>query len=156
MVGVDMTPALGDRVAVELATGQRPAGRVAWTGRRELGIRFEDSVDVIALLNRALVSQTRERRTMPRIEVRCALHVKCGGQLWPATMRNISAKGLQIEGDGLPGAGSYISVFVDGLNIPAGEIVWKRERLVGIEVFEELSWTSIIPWVREAIRRSAN
>ena len=67
MVGVDMNPALGERVAVELATGQRPAGRVAWTGRQELGIRFEDPIDVVALLNRALVSQARERRTMPRI-----------------------------------------------------------------------------------------
>ena len=156
MVGVDMSPALGDQVAVELATGQRPSGRVAWTGRKQLGIRFDDTIDVIALLNRALVSQTRERRTMPRIEVRSGAHVKCGGQLWPATIRNISAKGLQLEGDGLPDGGSYVSIFVEGLNIPAGEVVWKRDRLIGIEVLEELSWTSIIPWVREAIRRSAN
>ena len=155
-IGVDMSPALGERVAVELATGQRPSGRVAWTGRNELGIRFDDTIDVVALLNRALVNQTRERRTMPRIEVRCGVHVKCGGHLWPATMRNISAKGLQLEGDGLPVAGSYVSVFVEGLNIPAGEVVWKRDRLIGIEVLEELSWTSIIPWVRDAIRRSAN
>ena len=155
-VGVDMTPALGERVAVELATGQRPSGRIAWTGRNELGIRFDDSIDVVALLNRALVNQTRERRTMPRIEVRCGVHLKSGGQLWPATMRNISAKGLQLEGDGLPAAGSYVSVFVDGLNIPSGEVVWKRDRLVGIEGLEELSWTSIIPWVRDAIRRSAS
>lgn len=155
-IGVDMSPALGERVAVELATGHRPSGRVAWTGRNELGIRFDDTIDVVALLNRALVNQTRERRTMPRIEVRCGVHVKCGGQLWPATMRNISAKGLQLEGDGLPVAGSYVSVFVEGLNIPAGEVVWKRDRLIGIEVLEELSWTSIIPWVRDAIRRSAN
>ena len=155
-IGVDMSPALGERVAVELATGQRPSGRVAWTGRNELGIRFDDTIDVVALLNRALVNQTRERRTMPRIEVRCGVHVKCGGQLWPATMRNISAKGLQLEDDGLPVAGSYVSVFVEGLNIPAGEVVWKRDRLIGIEVLEELSWTSIIPWVRDAIRRSAN
>jgi len=155
-VGVDMSPALGERVAVELATGQRPSGRVAWAGRNELGIRFDDSIDVVALLNRALVNQTRERRTMPRIEVRCGVHVKCGGQIWPATMRNISAKGLQLEGDGLPASGSYVSVFVEGLNIPSGEVVWKRDRLIGIEVLEELSWTSIVPWVRDAIRRSAN
>lgn len=156
MVGVDMAPALGDQVAIELATGQRPSGRVAWTGRKELGIRFDDSIDVVALLNRALVSQARERRTMPRIEIRFGAHVKCGGQLWPATIRNISARGLQLEGDGLPDGGSYVSVFVEGLNIPAGEVVWKRDRLIGIEVFEELSWTSIIPWVRAAIRQDAN
>jgi hypothetical protein len=125
---------------------------VAWARRGELGVRFDDSVDVVALLNRKLVSQAPERRTMPRIEVRSGAHVKCGGQLWPATLRNISARGLQIEGDGLPAAGSYVSVFIEGLNVPGGEIIWRRDKLAGIELLEELSWASIIPWVRNAIR----
>ena len=41
-----------------------------------------------------------------------------------------------------------------GLNIPPGEVVWSRGNLAGIEVFEELSWTSIIPWVREITRNA--
>jgi hypothetical protein len=152
-VGSNIAPALGDRVAIEIATGQRPAGKVAWARRGELGVRFDDSIDVIALLNRQLVSQTPERRTMPRLEVRCGAHLKCGGQLWPASLRNISARGLQLEGDGLPLAGSYVSVFIEGLNIPSGEVIWSRDKLAGIELIEELSWTSIIPWVRNTVRR---
>ena len=27
--------------------------------------------------------------------------------------------------------------------------------LVGVELFEELSWTSIIPWVRNSVRKDA-
>jgi hypothetical protein len=155
-VGSDLAPALGDRVAIEIATGQRPAGKVAWTGRNELGIRFDDSIDVIALLNRQLVSQTRERRTMPRLEVRATAHIKSGEHFRPAILRNISSRGLQLEGDDLPAAGTYVSVFIDGLNVPPGEVVWKRDGLAGIEIFEELSWTSIIPWVRNAVRRSGD
>ena len=45
-------------------------------------------------------------------------------------------------------------MFVEGLNIPPGEVVWSRDDLAGIEVFEELSWTSIIPWVREITRNA--
>jgi hypothetical protein len=63
---------------------------------------------------------------------------------------------LQVEGDDLPAIGTYVSAFVEGLIIPPGEIVWKRGRLAGIEVFEELSWTSIIPWVRGLVKRGAN
>jgi PilZ domain len=122
----------------------------------QLGVRFDDSIDIIALLNRKLVSQTRERRIMPRLEVRCPVHVKCGGQFWPATLRNISARGLQIEGDELPGRGSYVSAFVEGLNIPPGELVWKRGKLAGIEMIEELSWASIIPWVRGLVKRGVS
>ena len=152
----ELTPALGEKVAVELASGQRLSGEVAWTGVRELGVRFDDSIDVIALLNRNLVSQDRERRTMPRLEVRCPVHVKSGEHFCPATLRNISARGLQVEGEGLPAIGTYVSVFVEGLIIPPGEVVWGRDKLAGIEVFEELSWTSIIPWVRNVVRRDAN
>ena len=151
-----LTPALGERASVELATGQRAAGKIAWTGPNELGVRFDDNIDVIALLNRKLVSQARERRTMPRIEVRCPVHIKCGGQFWPAMLRNISARGLQIEGDELPAVGAYVSAFVEGLNIPPGEVVWKRGKLAGIEVIEELSWTSIIPWVRTMVKQGAD
>jgi hypothetical protein len=155
-VGSDLAPALGDKVAVELATGQRAAGRIAWTGRRELGVRFDYAIDVIALLNRKLVSQDRERRTMPRLDVRCPVHVKCGEHFWPATLRNISARGLQLEGDELPALGTYVAVYAEGLIIPPGEVIWRRDKLAGIEVFEELSWTSIIPWVRSVVRQGAN
>ena len=155
-VSSDLTPPLGERASIELVTGQRAAGRVAWTGRKELGVRFDDSIDVIALLNRKLVSQTRERRTMPRIEVRASVHIKSGGQFWMATLRNISARGLQIEGDDLPAVGAYVSPFVEGLNIPPGEVMWKRNKLAGIEVMEELSWTSIIPWVRGLVKQAAS
>jgi hypothetical protein len=149
----ELTLAPGDHVAVELGTGQRAAGTVAWASRGDLGICFNDRVDVLPLLNRKLVSQPAERRSMPRVEVRCAVYLKSGGNLLPATMRNISARGLQLEGEGLPPRGTYVSVFVEGLNVPPGEVVWRRDNLAGIEVIEELSWTSIIPWIRNAIRR---
>ena len=151
-IGSELSAVLGERVSIELATGQRPAGKVAWTGRRELGVRFDDAIDVMALLNRKLVSQTRERRTMPRLEVRSSIHIKCGEHFSPATLRNISARGLQVEGQGLPAIGSYVALYAEGLIIPPGEIIWKRGDVAGVELFEELSWTSIIPWVRAAVK----
>jgi hypothetical protein len=155
-VGSELQPALGDSISIELANGQRAAGKVAWTGRNQLGVRFEDSVDIVALLNRQLVSQTPERRTMPRLEVRSAVHIKFGGNLWPATLRNISSRGVQVEGEELPPIGTFVSLFVNSLNVPSGEVVWRRDKLAGIELMEELSWSSIIPWVRGIVRNAAN
>ena len=152
----ELVPALGDRVSIEIATGQRPGGKVAWAARGELGIRFDDSIDVIALLNRKLVSQTPERRTMPRLEVRSLAHIKSGGQFWPAMIRNISSRGLQLESEDLPPTGTFVSVFVEGLNIPAGEVIWRRGKFAGVELLEDLSWTSIIPWVRSTVRKMSN
>jgi hypothetical protein len=47
-------------------------------------------------------------------------------------------------------------VFLEGLNIPPGEVMWRREKLAGIQVFEELSWTSIIPWIRGLVKPASN
>jgi hypothetical protein len=146
----------GDHVAVELGTGQRQTGIIAWADRGEVGVCFDEPVDMVALLNRKLVSQPSERRSMPRVEIRCDAFVKFAESFTPAVLRNISARGMQVEGDELPPIGTYVSVFVEGLNIPPGEVVWRRDKLAGIEVFEELSWTSIIPWIRTAVRKSVS
>jgi hypothetical protein len=143
----------GDELAIELATGQRPAGTVEWVQSGEAGVRFKQPVDMLALINRKLVSQPSERRAMPRVEIRCGLYLKWSANLEPATLRNISARGLQLEGETLPPRGTFIGVFIEGLNVPPGEVVWQKDNLAGIELFEELSWTSIVPWIRELGRK---
>lgn len=142
----------GDEIAVELATGHRHAASIDWVENDETGVRFHQPVDVLALINRKLVSQTAERRAMPRVEVRCGAFVKKGEDFLPVMLRNISAGGLQVEGDGLPPQGTFVSIFIDGIIVPPGEIAWRRDKLVGIELLEELSWSSIMPWVREHVR----
>ena len=138
----------GAEVSVELATGQRPAGMIDWVAGGEAGIRFNRPIDMLALLNRTLISQPGERRTMPRVELRCHVGMKWGGSLAAATLRNISAKGLQVEGDDLPPRDTFVSLFIDGLVVPGGEVVWRRGNLAGIELMEELRWSSLMPWVR--------
>ena len=145
--------AAGEDVAIELATGQRPAATIEWVRGGEAGIRFKQPIDMLALINRKLVSQPAERRAMPRVEIRCGVYLKWGVNLEPATLRNISARGLQLEGNMLPPPGTFIGLFVEGLNVPSGEVVWSKDNLAGVELFEELSWTSIIPWIREVGRK---
>ena len=147
--------ALGERVTIELTTGQRTSAKVEWASGGETGLKFDKPVDMLALINRNLVSQPTDRRAMPRVEIRCGAFLKCGEDFLPVTLRNISARGLQLEGEGLPGAGSYVSAFIEGLSIPPGEVVWAKGNIAGIELFEELSWSSIMPWIRTELRRPA-
>jgi len=151
--GADVKP--GAEVSVELATGHRPVGTIDWVAGGEAGIRFAAPIDMVALLNRTLISQPGERRTMPRVELRCAVGMKWGASLAAASLRNISAKGLQVEGAGspvadwdLPPRETFVSLFIDGLVVPAGEVVWRKGNLAGIELMEELRWSSLMPWVR--------
>ncbi len=146
----------GEDLTIELGTGQRQQATVEWLREGENGLRFRQPIDVIALINRQLVSQPAERRAMPRVEIRSAIHIKRGEDFLPATIRNISSGGLQVEGDSLPAIGSYVSLFVDGLSMPSGEIAWRKGKRAGIELMEELSWATIMPWIREQLRRASN
>ena len=139
----------GERLAIELVTGQRPAATVEWVGGGEAGVRFEQPIDVLALINRTLISQPAERRSMPRVELRCGVRLKWGGTICDAILRNISARGMQLEAHGLPPRGTYLSIQIDGLNLPAGEVMWRKDDLAGIQLMEELSWTSLMPWIRK-------
>ena len=150
----DVSIAPGEQVAVELANGQRPVGTVDWIKGGEAGVVFKQPIDMLALINRNLISQPAERRAMPRVELRCRLHLKWGSTVAAANLRNISAHGLQIEGDELPARGTFISVFIDGLNVPPGEVVWTKGNLAGIELLDDLSWSSIIPWIRDCTRKA--
>lgn len=146
----------GEQVVVELPNGQRADAKVEWVDAGESGLTFAKPIDVLALVNRNLVSQPIERREMPRVEMRCAAYFKRGADFLPATLRNISAGGVQIEADSLPPVGSYISVFVEGLTLPAGEIAWRKDKLAGIELMEEVNWSSIMPWIREQVRKQVH
>jgi PilZ domain len=150
-----LTQAPGDEVAVELATGQRPAGTVEWVAGGEAGVRFKAPIDMLALLNRTLISQPGERRTMPRVELSCPVGVRWGGNLAVTTLRNISARGLQVEGEALPAKDTFVALFIDGLVVPAGEVLWRKGNLAGIELMEDLKWSSLMPWVRETGRKAA-
>jgi len=143
----------GDRVTIELVTGQRAPGTIAWADSGELGVNFDLPVDVVALINRKLVSQPADRRTMPRVELRCSAWVKEGKEFAPALIRNISARGLQLEVEELPSVGAKVSVFIDGLDLPTAEVIWTKGNLAGVELASELSWASILPWIRQIAPR---
>ena len=145
----------GEELALELVTGQRPAATVEWLSGGEAGVRFKQPIDVLALINRTLISQPAERRSMPRVELRCGARLKWGATVCDAILRNISARGMQMEADGLPPRDTYLSIQIDGLNVPAGEVMWRKDNLAGIQLMEELSWTSLMPWIRKVSRARA-
>jgi hypothetical protein len=142
----------GERAMLELSNGQRCAARIDWARGREAGLAFDEPLDIVALINRNLVAQPAERRTMPRIELKVAAHLKWGEHFEAASTRNISARGMQVEGPHLPPVGTYVAPFVEGLTLPPSDIAWRRDGLAGVEFFEELSWASIIPWVKKVSR----
>lgn len=140
---------LGAAMFLELGNGQRVEAVIAWRGEHDVGVRFTRPIDVMALITRQLVAQPADRRQMPRVEVRANAWLRRDERFHPAVIRNISAGGLQLEGDGLPAVHEAVQVFIEGLGIPPGEVIWRRDTLAGVRFERELGWQTILPWVKE-------
>lgn len=142
----------GTQVSLELPTGQRPKATTDWVNGSEAGLRFDQPVSVILLINRQLLRQPVERRRVPRVEIRARAWVEVAGAFIEATVQNISSHGVQIQAAELPAIGSQVRLFVEGLNIPPAKVVWKEGNAAGLELCAELPWAAIILWIRELVR----
>jgi len=145
----------GAEVSLELPTGQRPKATAEWVDGSDAGLRFEQPVSVIPLINRQLLSQPVERRKVPRVEIRARAWIEYNGGFIEATLRNISSHGLQVEAAGLPDIGSNVRLFIEGLNVPPAKLVWTDGEVAGMELTAELPWATTIQWIREVARFSS-
>jgi len=59
---VDTPAEEGRRLELELETGEHLDGTIVWCRGSELGLRFDEPIDILPILARALVSQPGERR----------------------------------------------------------------------------------------------
>lgn len=142
----------GAEVSLELPTGQRPKATAEWVDGGDTGLKFEQPVSVIPLINRQLLSQPVERRKVPRVEIRARAWVESDGEFVEAALRNISSHGLQVEASGLPDVGTTVRVFLEGLNVPPAKLMWKDGDVAGLELAGELPWAATIQWIRELAR----
>lgn len=100
----------GEELALELVTGQRPTAIVEWLSGGEAGVRFKQPIDVLALIKRTLISQPAERRSMPRVELRCGARLKWGATVCDATpAEHFGAR--DAAGSRWPAAKGYICQF---------------------------------------------
>jgi hypothetical protein len=144
-----LAAAAGASVMVELATGQRSSGKVAWASDSSTGVAFDQPIDILPLITRKLVSQPAESRKMPRVELRCTGRLKNDGEFYEMTVRNIAAGGLQLEGNSFPHVGAEVVAYLEGLNVPPGKLIWKRNTLAAVQLRNELSWSSSMLWLRQ-------
>ena len=132
----------GEEVAVELATGQRPAGTIDWVAGGEAGIRFKQPIDMLALAQpqagqpagRAADDAARRAALRRRDEVGRQPRRRDAAQ-------HLRARACRSKATDLPPRDSFVSLFIDGLDRSAGEVVWRKGNLAGIELMDELSWS---------------
>jgi hypothetical protein len=153
VVHVDGPIAPGERLDLELMTGEQLGGTIAWQRGAEVGLRFDAPIDVFALIAQDIVSQPGERRRMPRVElvVQGLLETEAGTEL--VTTRDISQGGAKIDMPFALPVDARILITLDGLPPLQGVVRWSDDHVAGIAFLPELRWQELMLWLKERRKR---
>lgn len=154
LLHVDSPLVVGQRLELELMTGQLLGGTISARHGSEVALQFDAPVDVFAIIASDLVSQPGERRRMPRIELSCAVAIEGARGSDFVTARDVSQGGIKIECAGGFAVDEKVLVTLDGFRPVEGQIRWTNGPLAGIVFDQEISWQELMPWLKER-RRTA-
>ena len=151
---VDLPAVPGERLELELMSGDHIDGVVEWRSGDDVGLRFDEPIDIFSLLARNLVSQPGERRRMPRVEVMCPALLETPSRTELITTRDVAQGGIKVDTPVPLTIDEKVVITLEGFRPLEGEVRWVEERVSGIAFSRELSWQELMPWLKER-RRAA-
>ncbi|HYN45168.1 MAG TPA: PilZ domain-containing protein [Allosphingosinicella sp.] len=146
-VDQEVTP--GERLDLELMTGEQLGGTVAWRRGSEVGLRFDAPVDVFAIIAQDIVSQPGERRRMPRVETICSALLETAAGTELVTTRDISQGGAKIDVPFALVPEERIVITVEGLPPIPSVVRWSGANVAGIAFVPELRWQELMLWLKQ-------
>ena len=146
---VDHEVAVGERLELELMNGVPLDGVVAWRNGAEVGLRFDEKVDVFAMIAQDIVSQPGERRRMPRVEMTCPALLETPDGTEYVTTRDVSQGGIKVDIPRALEPESRVTVTLDGMHPVDGVVRWSQDTVAGIAFLPELRWQELMLWLKE-------
>jgi hypothetical protein len=133
------------RVSVELKCGESVAGTVAWVNGENVGIEFDQPIDVVALLT---ASMEGPRPRMPRIEVSSLAWIRQGAQNYRVQACDVSQGGIKIATSADLAVNAEVIVTLAGIEPQSGTIRWSDAGNYGITFNRLLSLPLLVGWIR--------
>lgn len=136
---------VGQSLTVELKCGQPLSGTVAWVREPNVGLEFNEPVDVIAMLSQ---SEDGPRPRMPRIETSSFVTIREGANIFRGRACDISQGGVKVETPVLFAVNAEVVVTLPGLPPQPGIVRWTDSGYAGITFNRLLSLPILIGWLQ--------
>jgi PilZ domain len=153
IVQVDGPVTPGELLDLELMTGQRLVGTIAWQQGDEVGLRFDAPIDVFAVIAQDIVSQPGERRRMPRVELVVQALLETAGGTELVTTRDISQGGAKLDVPFQLKVDERVLVTLDGLSPQQAVVRWATEHVAGVAFLPEMRWQELMVWLKDRRRK---
>ncbi|GAA4020297.1 hypothetical protein GCM10022280_20790 [Sphingomonas swuensis] len=136
---------IGQRLKVELKYGQPLEGKVAWVREPNVGLEFDRTIDVIAMLSQ---SEDGPRPRMPRIETSSFVTIREGASIFRGRACDISQGGVKVETPVLFARNAEVVVALPGLPAQPAVVRWTDDGFAGITFNRLLPLPMLIEWLR--------
>lgn len=138
---------LGTRVAAELKTNQRIAGEVSWIEGTNVGISFDEPIDVEDVLNNQEL-ENGWRPRLPRVEIDRLATLRVGARMFGVAARDISQGGVKLETDQPFETGEEVVLSLDKFRPLHGTVRWCHDGLCGIAFNQVIPFRELMDWLK--------
>lgn len=140
---------VGVPIQIEIKNDEPLSAKVVWTAEPNIGVVFDQRIDVPELLATSRILGDGRSARRPRIEIDCAANLRCGDRLLEGRVRNISQGGIRFDCNHYDLAAEMgVVVTMAGFRPVAGVIRWGREGCYGISFFQVISVQELCEWLR--------
>jgi hypothetical protein len=140
---------LDQEVSIALKSHHLLRGRVVWVHEDgNVGIEFDDPIDVEAMLSHATLTDNGWLPRMPRVEVDWLATVRADSSLHWVTVRDISQGGVKLECDRPLDPGQPVVLTIDKFRSVKGAVRWCDGGAAGIAFNELIPFQELMGWLR--------
>ena len=143
---------LGQSISLELRSDLRTTGRVIWTKDGNMGVRFDDEIDVARYLMRTESKIDRMKARAPRYQCAAEVILVTDGGCFSCNLFDIGLSGagladLSTKAKVRPG--SIIKLIADGISSHHANVAWVDGNRAGIKFRHPLKYTELHDWLLE-------
>jgi hypothetical protein len=140
----------GQSLVVELRTNQQVTGRVTWSDDSNIGVTFDEPIDVEELLTAPPVLENGWKPRLPRVEVDRLATVRAGARTHWVNTRDISQGGVKVETDQPLDVGEEVVLSLEKFRPVHGTVRWCQDGLAGIAFNHIIPFRELMGWLRES------
>lgn len=140
--------AVGQRVTVELKTNQQTSGKVTWINGSNIGVAFDELIDVEEMLASQAALENGWRPRLPRVEVDRLATLRIGARTYWVSTRDISQGGIKVESDQPLEEGAEVVLMLDKFRPVHGIVRWFHDGVGGISFNHVIPFRELMSWLR--------
>lgn len=139
---------VGTRVVVDLGNDTPLPGRIAWEANSNVGIAFDEKIDVAELLAQSRILGDGRRARRPRVRIDRMARVRCGADVYRLHAEDISQGGVKLTTDEPLPVDADVVITLDGLPPLPGIVRWAHGGSVGINFIQVIPIADLCAWLR--------